>query len=156
MLKNLILIVAIFVVILLALSFGEAAFHDIFAWISSLTGVLIRNFGDLFATLAAYLHIHTGKVLLAILLTIPASLWILRSRQGELGRPATQRRIAILLALFLGWLGVHRFYLGQIGWGLVVLIIAWAFLPLAAVIGLIDAVRYLFMDEDTFAATQLS
>ncbi|CAM5193531.1 TM2 domain-containing membrane protein YozV OS=Castellaniella defragrans OX=75697 GN=HNR28_000453 PE=4 SV=1 [Castellaniella defragrans] len=118
--------------------------------------MLIRNFGDLFTTVANYLHAHLGKVALAIVLTVPASLWILRSRKGELGRPATQRRIAILLALFLGWLGVHRFYLGQIGWGLVILVIAWIFLPLAAVIGLIDAIRYLFMDEETFSATQLS
>lgn len=155
MLKNLILIIAIFVAILLALTFGEAAFHDIFAWISSITGVLIRNFGDLFALMAGYLHAHMGKVLLALVLTVPASIWVLRSRRGELGRPATQRRIAILLALFLGWLGVHRFYLGQIGWGIVLLVIAWVFLPLAAVIGLIDAIRYLFMDEETFATTQL-
>lgn len=156
MLKNLILIVAIFVAILLALTFGEAVFNDIFAWISTLTGVLIRNFSDLFAVLGNYLHAHTGKVLLAIALTVPASLWVLRSRRGALGHPATQRRIAIILALFLGWLGVHRFYLGQVGWGVVLLVIAWIFLPLAAVIGLIDAIRYLFMDEETFAATQLS
>ncbi|HXE18767.1 TM2 domain-containing protein [Castellaniella sp. UC4442_H9] len=156
MLKNLILIVAIFVAILLALTFGEAVFHDIFAWISTLTGVLIRNFSDLFAVVGNYLRAHTGKVLLAIALTVPASLWVLRSRRGALGHPATQRRIAIILALFLGWLGVHRFYLGQVGWGVVLLVIAWIFLPLAAVIGLIDAIRYLFMDEETFAATQLS
>ena len=54
MLKNLILIVAIFVAILLALTFGEAVFHDIFAWISTLTGVLIRNFSDLFAVVGNY------------------------------------------------------------------------------------------------------
>uniref|UniRef100_UPI0027952195 TM2 domain-containing protein n=1 Tax=Klebsiella pneumoniae TaxID=573 RepID=UPI0027952195 len=76
-----------------------------------------------------YLHVHTGKVLLAILLTIPASLWVLRTRRNDLGRPATQRRIAILLALFLGWLGAHRFYLGQVGWGIVLLILAWIFPP---------------------------
>lgn len=29
-------------------------------------------------------------------------------------------------------------------------------MPLAVVVGLIDAIRYLFMDDDTFAATQLS
>lgn len=156
MLKKLILIALIFLAILLALSLGESAFHDVLAWISAITGIVIRNLGDLLGAVSRYLHAHTGKVLLAILLTIPASLWVLRNRRGELGRPATQRRIAILLALFLGWLGVHRFYLGQIGWGLVILILAWIFLPLAAVIGLIDAIRYLFMDEDTFAATQLS
>ncbi len=156
MLKNLILILAIFVVILLALSFGETVFHEIFAWISAFTGVLIRNFSELFDAIRLYLQIHSGKVLLAIVLTIPASLWILSSRRDSLGRPATQRRIAIVLAVFLGWLGAHRFYLGQIGWGLGFLVIAWIFVPLAVVLGLIDAIRYLFMDDDTFAATQLS
>ncbi len=97
-----------------------------------------------------------GVVLLALALTVPASLWILRSRGETLGRPASQRKIAIVLALFLGWLGAHRFYLGQVGWGLGLLILCWIFMPLAVVLGLIDAIRYLFMDEDTFAATQLS
>ena len=156
MLKKLILVVAIFLVILLALSFGETVFREVFAWISSLTGVLIRNFGDLYHAAADYLRAHTGKVLLALALTVPASLWILRSRGEALGRPAGQRKIAIVLAVFLGWLGAHRFYLGQIGWGLGLLILCWIFMPLAVVVGLIDAIRYLFMDVDTFAATQLS
>ncbi len=156
MLKKLILVVAIFLVILLALSFGETVFREVFDWISSLTGVLIRNFGDLYFAAADYLRSHAGRVLLAIVLTIPASLWVLRSRGEALGRPAGQRRIAIVLAVFLGWLGAHRFYLGQIGWGLGLLILCWIFLPLAVVVGLIDAIRYLFMDDDTFAATQLS
>ncbi|MCZ4330679.1 TM2 domain-containing protein [Castellaniella denitrificans] len=156
MLKKLILVVAIFLVILLALSFGETVFREVFAWISSLTGVLIRNFGDLYHAAAGYLHAHTGKVLLALALTVPASLWILRSRGETLGQPASQRKIAIVLAVFLGWLGAHRFYLGQIGWGLGLLILCWLFLPLAVVVGLIDAIRYLFMDDDTFATTQLS
>ena len=156
MLKKLILVVAIFLVILLALSFGETVFREVFAWISSLTGVLIRNFGDLYFAAMGYLRAHTGKVVLALVLTVPASLWILRSRGESLGRPAGQRKIAIVLALFLGWLGAHRFYLGQIGWGLGLLILCWILRPLAVVLGLIDAIRYLFMDDDTFATTQLS
>ena len=156
MLKKLILVVAIFLVILLALSFGETVFGEVFAWISSLTGLLIRNFGDLYYAAADYLRAHTGKVLLALALTVPASLWILRARGDALGRPAGQRRIAIVLAVFLGWLGAHRFYLGQIGWGLGLLVLCWIFMPLAVVVGLIDAIRYLFMDDETFAATQLS
>lgn len=155
MFKKIILIVAIFVVILVALSFGELAFAQIFAWISSLTGVLIRNFQELFTVISSYLQVHTSKVLLALLLTVPASVWILGSHRDSLGKPTSQRRIAIVLAIFLGWLGAHRFFLGQIGWGLGFLVIAWIFVPLSAVLGLIDAIRYLFMDDETFAATQL-
>lgn len=156
MLKKTILILAVFVVILLALSVGEQAFERVFEWISYLTGVLVRNFDELFFHIAAYLRIHTGKVLLALALTVPVSLWILRSHRESLGRPVSQRRIAIFLAIFLGWLGAHRFFLGQIGWGIGFLLIAWIFIPLAVVLGLIDAIRYLFMDDETFAATQLT
>ena len=36
-------------------------------------GVLIRNFGDLYHAAADYLRAHTGKVLLALALTVPAA-----------------------------------------------------------------------------------
>ncbi|MFT0531507.1 TM2 domain-containing protein [Castellaniella hirudinis] len=155
MLKKIILVLAIFIVILTALSFGEQAFGQVFVWISKLTGVLVRNADELYALLAAYLQFHSGKVLLAIALTIPASLWILGAHRASLGQARSQRRIAIVLAIFLGWLGAHRFFLGQIGWGIGFLLICWVFIPLAVVLGLIDAIRYLFMDDETFAATQL-
>ena len=154
MLKNIVLILAIFIIILLALSFGETAFHEVLAWISAFTGVLVRNFGELFDAVTRYLHLHTGKVLLALLLTIPLSIWVLRSRRDTLATPSTQRKIAIVLALFLGWLGAHRFYLGQVGWGLGYLLIWYWFTPLAVILGLIDAIRYLFMDEEAFAASR--
>lgn len=153
MFKKIILIVAVFIVILLALSFGELAFGQVFAWISSLTGVLIRNLDELFTVVSAYLQAHTGKVLLALLLTVPASLWILGSRRESLGRPTSQRRIAIVLAIFLGWLGGHRFYLGQVGMGILYLVILYVFAPLVIILSLIDAVRYLFMADDDFTPT---
>lgn len=155
MLKHIILIAAIFIIILLALTFGETVAQEMFAWISALSGLLIRNFGDLFAALATYLHQHTGKVLLALLLTIPISIWILKSRRESLSTPASQRKIAIVLAVFLGWLGCHRFYLGQVGWGVGYLILFYVFAPLAVILGLIDAIRYLFMDDKTFSTSYL-
>ncbi|TAM04246.1 MAG: TM2 domain-containing protein, partial [Pusillimonas sp.] len=62
----------------------------------------------------------------------------------------SQRKIAVVLAIFLGWLGAHRFYLGQIGWGVVYLVLFYLFTPLVIVLSLIDAVRYLFMSDDDF------
>ncbi|MFA5665209.1 TM2 domain-containing protein [Castellaniella sp.] len=155
MLKKIILIVTIFFVILIALSFGETVFAQLLAWIADLTGILIRNFDDVRRAMLGYLQTNGGKVLLALILTVPVSLWILRSHGQSLGQPATQRRIAIVLAIFLGWLGIHRFYLGQVGWGVLYLLLAWVFIPISALLGIIDAVRYVFMDEDTFASTQL-
>lgn len=58
------------------------------------------------------------------------------------------RGIAIVLALFLGWLGVHRFYLGRIGSGFLYLLFFWTYIPF--LISLIEVVRLALMNEDTF------
>ncbi|KAA0910726.1 TM2 domain-containing protein [Pusillimonas sp. ANT_WB101] len=150
MLQKIILAIAIFVVILVALTFGEVIFHDAFAWLSYVTGRLIENFSDLVYQTQLYLSEHRIKVAVALLLTVPITLWIARSKGDELKKPTNQRKVAIVLAFFLGWLGAHRFYLGQIGWGILYLIIFWLFTPLAVVLGLIDALRYLLMADDAF------
>ena len=58
------------------------------------------------------------------------------------------RSTAILLALFLGGLGIHRFYLNQPGFGVVCLLFFWTFIP--AVIGVIDAIYFLCMSDEKF------
>lgn len=58
------------------------------------------------------------------------------------------RGIAVLLAFFLGGFGIHRFYLGQVGVGFMMLLFCWTFLPM--IIGFIDAVRYATMSEKKF------
>lgn len=150
MLQKILLAVVVFIVILVALTFGESIATEIFAWISQLTGFLIRNFSDVYYALHGYLANHQGKVLLAFVLTVPISWWIIKSKGRELGKPVNQRKVAIVLAIFLGWLGAHRFYLGQIGWGVVYLLIFYFFAPLVIVISLIDAIRYLFMSDEEF------
>lgn len=42
--------------------------------------------------------------------------------------PGKSKLVASLLALFLGGLGIHRFYLGQ-WWGLFYLLFVWTFIP---------------------------
>jgi len=56
--------------------------------------------------------------------------------------------VAGLLGIFLGGIGVHKFYLGRIGWGLVYLIFFWTFIP--GVVGFIEGIYYLVMDENKF------
>lgn len=154
MLQRVILIVAIFLAILLALTFGDALLSQLYEWISLLTGWVVHNFADVFAGLQHYLSTHSTKVLIALALTIPVSWWVFRTREKELRSPANRRKISIVLALFLGWLGAHRFYLGQVGAGIAYLLILWVFPPVVIMLGIIDAVRYFFMTDEQFASVR--
>jgi TM2 domain-containing membrane protein YozV len=55
---------------------------------------------------------------------------------------------AAILALFLGGIGVHRFYLNQIGLGFLYLIFCWTFIPM--IISFFDFIFFLAMDEKKF------
>lgn len=39
---------------------------------------------------------------------------------------------AVLLAVFLGGFGAHRFYMGEIGWGVAYLLFSWTGIPMVA------------------------
>ena len=56
---------------------------------------------------------------------------------------------AALFALLLGGFGIHKFYLGQVVWGLVYLLLCWTFLP--SLVGFIEAILYLVMSDEEFA-----
>lgn len=58
------------------------------------------------------------------------------------------KNIAGLLALIFGWLGIHRFYLGQPGMGIAYLIFCWT--PIIWLIAFIDAILFFVMDKDVF------
>lgn len=58
------------------------------------------------------------------------------------------RIAAALLAFFLGGLGVHRFYLGNIGLGFLYLIFCWTFIP--SIIAFIEFIVFLVMSDDEF------
>ena len=55
---------------------------------------------------------------------------------------------ATFLCFFLGGFGIHRFYLGQTGLGILYLIFFWTLIP--AIIALIDFIVLLLMSEETF------
>jgi TM2 domain-containing membrane protein YozV len=55
---------------------------------------------------------------------------------------------AALLALFIGGFGVHKFYLGQNGVGVVYLLFCWTFIP--ALLALIDFIVLLGMSDKEF------
>ncbi|MFA5001181.1 MAG: TM2 domain-containing protein [Candidatus Paceibacterota bacterium] len=58
------------------------------------------------------------------------------------------RSVAILLALFLGGIGIQKFYLNKPGQGVLCVLFCWTFIP--AIIALIDVIRFLAMGEDKF------
>ncbi|WP_442048482.1 TM2 domain-containing protein [Paenibacillus sp. 2TAB19] len=58
--------------------------------------------------------------------------------------------LAGILAILFGGLGVHKFYLGSMGWGIVYLLFCWTFIP--GIIGLIEGIIYLCTPNDRFQA----
>lgn len=63
-------------------------------------------------------------------------------------RSEKNKLVAALLAIFLGGLGIHKFYLGQGGWGVVYLLFFWTFIP--AIVAFIEGILLLLMSEDRF------
>jgi TM2 domain-containing membrane protein YozV len=64
--------------------------------------------------------------------------------------PPKSRVTAGILGILLGGLGVHKFYLGKAGLGIVYLLFCWSGVP--AIIGFIEGIIYLTQDDATFAA----
>ena len=59
--------------------------------------------------------------------------------------------VAGLLAIFLGGLGIHKFYLGQNFQGVIYLLFSWTLIP--AVIGFFEGIIYLLNSESSFQKT---
>ena len=63
--------------------------------------------------------------------------------------PAMRNRIvAAVLALVLGSLGAHKFYLGRHLAGVLYLLFSWTFIP--AILGVFEGIGYLIMDQNEF------
>lgn len=56
--------------------------------------------------------------------------------------------VAGLLGIFLGGFGVHKFYLGQIGLGVVYLLFCWTTIP--GIIGFIEGIIYIATSDENF------
>ena len=59
------------------------------------------------------------------------------------------KNVAAILAFFLGMLGIHRFYLGQIGKGILYLVFSWM-VPIMFIISIVDMVSLFSMDKEDF------
>jgi TM2 domain-containing membrane protein YozV len=58
------------------------------------------------------------------------------------------RIAAALFAIILGGVGIHKFYLGSVGQGVLYLLFCWTFVP--AIIGFIEGIIYLCMSDASF------
>ena len=62
-----------------------------------------------------------------------------------------KNRIAAgIFAIVLGDLGVHKFYMGKIGTGILCALFCWTFIP--GFIGFIEGVLYLTESDEKFAS----
>lgn len=57
---------------------------------------------------------------------------------------------AVVLALFLGGLGIHRFYVRNVGLGILYLVFFWTFIP--AIAALIDAIVWITWSDEKWNA----
>lgn len=63
------------------------------------------------------------------------------------------RTTAAILGIILGGIGVHHFYLGHTGKGILYLIFCWTYIP--ALIGFIEGIIYLTQSDEEFFKKQL-
>lgn len=64
-----------------------------------------------------------------------------RADQISAGKSPVNKALYIVLAILLGSFGIHKFYAGKVGTGIVFFIFSWTFIP--AILGIIDGVRTL-------------
>ena len=62
--------------------------------------------------------------------------------------PIKSKVTAGVLAILLGGIGVHKFYLGKIGSGILYLCFCWTGVP--AVLGLVEGIIYLCSNDENF------
>ena len=72
------------------------------------------------------------------------------SVRQEAAKSPKSRKVAALLAISLGGLGIHKFYLGKGRTGLLYLLFCWTYIP--AIIACIEGGQYLRMSDEDFAA----
>ena len=62
--------------------------------------------------------------------------------------PVKSKVAAGVLAILLGGIGVHKFYLGKVGMGILYLCFCWTGIP--AVLGLVEGIMYLCSNDENF------
>ena len=66
-----------------------------------------------------------------------------------------KKMIAGILAILLGWLGLHKFYLGYITAGIIQLVLSFL-CGIGGIIGLIEGIMYLIKPDDEFESVYIN
>jgi TM2 domain-containing membrane protein YozV len=67
---------------------------------------------------------------------------------GTVAPNGKSKLAAVLFAFFLGGFGIHKFYLGCTGMGILYLLFCWTFIPSA--VGVIESILLLIMSDQDF------
>ncbi len=71
------------------------------------------------------------------------------ARQSGVGQSSggpKSKIVAFVLAWFLGWIGVHHFYLGNTGKGILYLLFFWTGIP--CIVGVVEGIVYLSTNDN--------
>ncbi len=55
-----------------------------------------------------------------------------------------------ILGILLGWLGVHQFYLGSMGTGIILIVLTLVTCGLGSLVGLVEGILILTMSDEDF------
>ena len=69
--------------------------------------------------------------------------------EANAGWPVKSKVTAGVLALLLGGFGVHKFYLGKIGMGILYLVFCWTYIP--ALVSFVEGIIYLCLSDENFS-----
>jgi TM2 domain-containing membrane protein YozV len=68
--------------------------------------------------------------------------------QPAINKSIKNKTLAAILALFLGGLGIHKFYLGKTAAGILYLLFCWTLIP--AILAFVDFLILIFMSDNNF------
>jgi len=76
--------------------------------------------------------------------------------QQEYDKQIRNPSTALVLCLLLGGVGGHRFYLGQMGWGIAYVLFSWTFIPVVVSLGECFVIRKRTNDYNDQCAKEIS
>lgn len=75
---------------------------------------------------------------------------VTQNLQQDISLGQKNKIIAAIFAILLGGIGIHKFYLGRVGAGIVYILFCWTGIP--SLIGLFEGIAYLLMTDIAFKA----